>query len=117
MRRPTSGHYVCLPCRASFKQDGAPPRAHLCPHCGQKLIDAGYDVAIPRRTDKSAWRALEAMLRVGLTSHSCGCGGSGFRPRTSAEVWERRRVASRPGLAEQVALKRYDPLEAEEGEG
>ncbi|WP_406840662.1 hypothetical protein ACICHK_38875 [Streptomyces sp. AHU1] len=75
------------------------------------MIDAGFDLAVPRRGDKGAWKALEATLRAGLTFHSCGCDGPGYRPRTAAEVRERRRAAKRLGLPERATLKRYDPWE------
>ncbi|MFF3575772.1 hypothetical protein [Streptomyces mirabilis] len=74
------------------------------------MINAGFDLAVPRRRDKSAWEALEATLRAGLTFHSCGCGGPGYRPRSTAEVRERRRAAKQLGLLEQTALERYDPF-------
>jgi hypothetical protein len=76
------------------------------------MINAGFDLAVPRRTDKGAWKALEAVLRAGLTFHSCGCGGPGYRPRASAEVRARRLAAKRLGLPEQATLKRYAPWEA-----
>ncbi|MFJ7098110.1 hypothetical protein ACIQWL_49340 [Streptomyces mirabilis] len=75
------------------------------------MINAGFDLAVPRRRDKSAWEALEATLRAGLTFHSCGCGGPGYRPRSTAEVRERRRAAKQLGLLEQATLERYDPWE------
>lgn len=108
---PYKPHFVCLACGSSFKQSPLPPREHPCPRCRTPMINAGFDLAIPRRRDKNAWEALGATLRAGLTFHSCGCGGPGYRPRSTAEVRERRRAAKRLGLPEQPALKRYDPWE------
>ncbi|RKS71198.1 hypothetical protein BZB76_5685 [Actinomadura pelletieri DSM 43383] len=79
-------HYVCLPCRATFKLDFAPERERPCPHCRLPMIDAGRDLAAPRRTDRAGWRALNVVLNAGLDFHSCGCEGPGFRPRTPAQV-------------------------------
>ncbi|MFI0960063.1 deoxyxylulose-5-phosphate synthase [Streptomyces sp. NPDC021080] len=104
-------HFVCLACRASFKQSPLPLREHPCPHCRTPMVDAGFDLAVPRRGNNSAWKALEATLRAGLTFHSCGCDGPGYRPRSTAEVRERRRAAKRLGLLELTALERYDPWE------
>jgi hypothetical protein len=109
---PYKPHYVCLACRSSFKQDPLPPRAHPCPRCHAPMINAGFDLAVPRRKDKAAWKALEAVLQSGLTFHSCGCGGPGHRPRTSAEVRTRRLAAQRLDLPEQAVLQRADPWES-----
>jgi hypothetical protein len=79
-------HYVCLPCRASFKVDFDPERERPCLHCRLPMIDAGRDFAVPQRTDRDAWRALAVVFNAGLDFHSCGCGGMGFRPRTPAQV-------------------------------
>ncbi|GAA1246069.1 hypothetical protein GCM10009646_37140 [Streptomyces aureus] len=49
-------------------------------------------------------------VRGYLTFHSCGCGGPGYQPRSTAEIRERRRAAKRLGLPEQTTLKRYRPL-------
>jgi hypothetical protein len=76
------------------------------------MINAGFDLAIPRRKDKPAWRALEAVLQAGLTFHSCGCGGPGYRPRTPSEVRTRRLAAQRLDLTEQAALQHPDPWES-----
>jgi hypothetical protein len=76
------------------------------------MVNAGFDVAIPRRRDKRGWRTLEATLRAGITFHSCGCSGPGYRPRTWSEVRERRTAASRLGLSEFDALQQHDPWTA-----
>jgi hypothetical protein len=104
-------HYVCLACRSSVKHEWVPEREHRCPRCRAVLVDAGYDLAVPPRRDESAWTALTATLRAGITFHSCGCGGPGFRPRTSAQVRERRAAARRLAVPQDVALERAEPWE------
>ncbi|MFC4562041.1 hypothetical protein ACFO4E_09255 [Nocardiopsis mangrovi] len=80
------------------------------------MTDAGPDLAVPPRRDTRAWRALEATLRAGITFHSCGCGGPGYRPRTWPQVRERREAARRLGVAEYAVLQRWDPWEADSAE-
>jgi hypothetical protein len=105
-------HYVCLACRSSAKHEWSPSHEHVCPRCRAVTIDAGYDLAVPPKRDESGWKALEATLRAGITFLSCGCGGPGFRPRTSAQVRARRVAADRLGIPQDVALKRAEPWEA-----
>ncbi|WP_211258708.1 hypothetical protein [Spirillospora albida] len=108
-------HYVCVPCRQSFKYawDGA---EHLCTRCRAPMVFAGHDFAAPRKTDDSGWTAVEAVLGAGLKYEgfqTCGCGREPkYRPRTSAEVRVRRRVAARAGLGEADALALRDPGDA-----
>lgn len=104
-------HYVCLPCRKCFKY--AWDRAvHKCPDCALPMINAGHDFAAPRRNDKRAWAAVAAVLNAGLRYEGfegCGCGREPkFRPRTSAQVRTRRRVAARTGTAPAAALAARD---------
>jgi DNA-directed RNA polymerase subunit RPC12/RpoP len=100
-------HYVCVPCRRSVKNtwDGA---EHRCPECGEPMLFAGHDFAAPPRRDGSGWVAVAAVLAAGLTYDGfelCGCGREPrFRPRTSAAVRARRRVAGRAGAPEAEAL-------------
>ncbi|MEW2356719.1 hypothetical protein [Spirillospora sp. NPDC029432] len=104
-------HYVCVPCRQSRKLpwDGA---EHLCTTCRAPMIFAGHDFAAPRRRDDRRWAAVAAVLQAGLRYEGfepCGCGREPkYRPRTSAEVRARRRVASRKGLTESEALALRD---------
>ncbi|GAB2908080.1 hypothetical protein ACFMQL_26755 [Nonomuraea fastidiosa] len=100
-------HYVCVPCRRSFKQ----PRRRQeprCPRCARPMRYAGHDFAAPRRGDERRWRAVEAVLEAGLRYDGfepCGCGRQPKpRPRTSAQVRARRRLAARTGLPEADAL-------------
>jgi hypothetical protein len=101
---------VCLPCRVSWKlgyEPGAAPR--VCPRCRGPLINAGFDLAIPRRRDLAGWRTLAATLRAGVRFFSCGCSGPGYRPRRWSEVRDRRTVAARRGVPEATTLVRRDP--------
>lgn len=86
-------HMVCLPCRRSVKAHNG--GAVRCPECRAGMLDAGRDFATPRRGDTRAWRALEALLRGGVTFYSCGCYGPGARPRSSAELRRARASAER----------------------
>ncbi|MFF3904605.1 deoxyxylulose-5-phosphate synthase [Streptomyces sp. NPDC001848] len=92
--------YVCLPCRASYKQpydsyDTA--RQRICPRCSQPLIHVGSAFAAPRRRDTAAWRTLSVLLHAGVRFHKSCCGGPGYRPRTLREVRERMTYARRSG--------------------
>jgi hypothetical protein len=103
---------VCVPCRKSSKYpwDGA---EHLCPECRALMVFAGHDFAAPRRRDKSGWAAVAAVLDAGLRYEgfeTCGCSRDpGFRPRSSAQVRERRRLADRAGVNVAVMLAARDP--------
>ena len=107
-------HYVCVPCRKSNKyaRDGA---EHLCPECRAPMVFAGHDFAAPRRGDKSGGVAVAAVLAAGLRYEgfeTCGCGRQPeFRPRTSAQVRTRRRLADRTGVAVPVMLAARDPYD------
>jgi len=105
---------VCLGCRSSFKKAGGPGDGDRCPRCRAVMINTGRDLAVPRRRDAAGWRALEEVLRSRLTFHSCGCGGPGYRPRSRAEVRERRTAAERLGIPLSTALARHDPWEPQE---
>lgn len=101
-------HYVCLPCRASYKQEYGPERARRCPRCAAGLIHAGSAFAAPRRNDGPAWRALTVLLTAGVGFHKSCCGGPGFRPRTPRAVRERLAHAAATGEPVVRALTRYD---------
>ncbi len=105
-------HFVCLDCRTAVKRTaGAQAPGDIpCPRCRRPLIDAGADLAVPRRGDEAGWRALDAVLRAGLTFHGGCCGtGPGFRPRTPREVKERLALAERTGMPVKDALAVADP--------
>ncbi|MGW0122071.1 deoxyxylulose-5-phosphate synthase [Streptomyces sp. NPDC003327] len=105
--------YVCLPCRASYKQPypvdphpGRPDR--LCPRCAGPLIHVGSAFAAPRRRDTAAWRTLTVLLNAGVRFHKSCCGGPGYRPRTLGEVRERLVHARRTGEPFAHALVRRE---------
>ncbi|MGW3989361.1 deoxyxylulose-5-phosphate synthase [Streptomyces sp. NPDC004830] len=89
--------YVCLPCRASYKQPYDPDRARACPRCARLLVHVGSAFAAPRRRDTAAWRTLSVLLHAGVRFHKSCCGGPGHRPRTPREVRERMTHAARTG--------------------
>lgn len=100
--------YVCLACRASYKQCYDPTRQRSCPRCAEPLIHAGSAFAPPRRRDTAAWRTLSVLLNAGVGFHKSCCGGPGYRPRTLREVRERMTYAGRSGEPVARALVRYD---------
>lgn len=107
-----SAHYVCLPCRASFKKpaDYDRVRADVCPQCEGQLLNAGSAFAVPKRRDKAAWRALSVVLLAGLRFRQGCCGdGPGYRPRTPREVRERLAHAAETGNPLQEALACPEP--------
>ncbi|MGW0604866.1 deoxyxylulose-5-phosphate synthase [Streptomyces sp. NPDC002640] len=95
--------YVCLPCRASWKQAfprrGDEGRVGVCPRCAGPLIHAGSVFAAPARRDEEGWRVVGVLLNAGVDFRStccCGC-GPGYPPRTLREVRERLAHARRTG--------------------
>ncbi|MBQ0851895.1 deoxyxylulose-5-phosphate synthase [Streptomyces sp. BH-SS-21] len=100
--------YVCLPCRASYKQPYDRDRQRVCPRCAQSLIHVGSAFAAPRRRDAAAWRTLSVLLHAGVRFHKSCCGGPGYRPRTLSEVRERMTYARRSGEPFARALVRYE---------
>jgi hypothetical protein len=112
---PYKVHYVCVPCRRSSKQpwDGV---THPCVRCRAPMVLAGHDFAAPRRRNASGWAAVAAVLAAGLRYEgfeTCGCGHEPkFRPRTSAQVRQRRRLAARRGVAIAEMLAARDPYSA-----
>jgi DNA-directed RNA polymerase subunit RPC12/RpoP len=100
--------YVCLSCRASYKQPYDRTRQRTCPRCAQPLIHAGSAFAAPRRRDAAAWRTLTVLLNAGVGFHKSCCGGPGYRPRTLREIRERMTYAQRSGEPIAHALVRRD---------
>ncbi|MEV7090532.1 deoxyxylulose-5-phosphate synthase [Streptomyces sp. NPDC093085] len=101
--------YVCLPCRASYKQPYGgygDDRERLCPRCARVLIHVGSAFAPPRRRDAAGWRTLSVLLNAGVRFHKSCCGGPGYRPRTLGEVRERMVYAERTGEPYARALVR-----------
>nr|WP_078965679.1 hypothetical protein [Streptomyces aureocirculatus] len=107
-----SSHFVCLPCRASFKKpaDYTRVRRDVCPQCGEQLLNAGSALAVPKRRDTAAWRALTVLLTAGVRFRQDCCGGGpGYRPRTPREVRERLAHADATGVPAGAALVCPDP--------
>ncbi|MET9420053.1 deoxyxylulose-5-phosphate synthase [Streptomyces sp. NPDC006540] len=101
--------YVCLPCRASYKQPYDRDRPQrTCPRCAGPLIHVGSAFAAPRRRDTAAWRTLSVLLHAGVRFHMGCCCGPGYRPRTLREVRERMTYAERTGEPIATALSRPD---------
>ncbi|NUS15615.1 MAG: deoxyxylulose-5-phosphate synthase [Streptomyces sp.] len=106
-----STHYVCLPCRASWKVPVGRGTTGICPRCAGRTADVGTQFAAPRRRDTAAWRALGAVLASGLGFHSsCECcqDGPGYRPRTPREVRERLAHAAGTGVPVGLAMQCRD---------
>ncbi|MGW2050260.1 deoxyxylulose-5-phosphate synthase [Streptomyces sp. NPDC001858] len=101
--------YVCLPCRASYKQSHGGDQRRICPRCAEPLIHVGSAFATPRRRDTAAWRTLTVLLNAGVRFHKSCCGGPGYRPRTLREVRERMAYARRTGRPFAKALVLRDP--------
>ena len=81
-------HFVCVPCRASRKEWPRPvgsPQVR-CHGCGAAMVDAGYDVHIPRRADLREWGKLGLLLADGTRFSGCGCNGPGPMPATVASA-------------------------------
>lgn len=106
--------YVCLPCRASYKQPHPSYGPHggdarrICPRCAEPLIHVGSAFAAPSRRDTEAWRVLSVLLHAGVRFHKSCCGGPGYRPRTLREVRERMAYARRTGEPFAKALVRCE---------
>ncbi|MFK4693631.1 deoxyxylulose-5-phosphate synthase [Streptomyces pristinaespiralis] len=101
--------YVCLPCRASYKQPYDRDRPQrVCPRCAEPLIHVGSAFAAPRRRDTAAWRTLSVLLHAGVRFHMGCCCGPGYRPRSLREVRERMTYAERTGEPIATALSRPD---------
>lgn len=112
MARIMRSHFVCVPCRASWKKQGNGVRGDVCPRCGGALVDAGAQLAVPPKRDTAGWRALAAVLAAGLRfAPTCMCclDGPGYRPRTPREVRERLVHAAATGVPVERALACEDP--------
>lgn len=87
-----SCHWACFSCRKSFKGFSAwmGTNTHgiirICPECGGPLYDLGQDFKTPRKESKNQWKKIKLLFEKGITFHSCGCNGPGYRPKTYSEV-------------------------------
>ncbi|SDG72383.1 hypothetical protein SAMN05421505_10774 [Sinosporangium album] len=103
--------FVCLPCRASYKQPfpGPGDGGRSCARCAKPLIHVGSGFAAPRRRDTAGWRTLAVLLRAGVRFQIESCsGGPGYRPRTLGEVRERVAYAQATGEPLAQALVRRE---------
>ncbi|MGN9781598.1 hypothetical protein ACTMTF_09230 [Nonomuraea sp. ZG12] len=102
--------FVCLPCRASYKQayPGLGHHDRICPRCAEPLIHVGSAFAAPPRRDTAAWRVLSLLLHAGIRFHKSCCDGPGYRPRTLSEVRARMAYARTTGEPFAKALVRYE---------
>ncbi len=50
------------------------------------LANMGLDFKSPPMADVRAWQHLRTLYTVGITYHSCGCGGPGYVPATTADL-------------------------------
>jgi hypothetical protein len=85
-------HYACFACRKAFKRrnkadvnPAGPERPARCPQCGLLMANLGLDFQPPPRTAEKEWAVVASLWTVGITFHSCGCGGPGYRPRNSKD--------------------------------
>jgi DNA-directed RNA polymerase subunit RPC12/RpoP len=85
--------YACFACRKSYKRRNPGDVGHhgedrpaRCPQCGLLMADMGRDFRPPRQADDRGWTTAEALFSVGVTFHSCGCSGPGYRPRDPREL-------------------------------
>ncbi|MER7150555.1 deoxyxylulose-5-phosphate synthase [Streptomyces lydicus] len=105
---PAKTSYVCLPCRASYKQPYIGDHERRCPRCAQPLLHVGSAFAPPKRRDTAGWRVLSVLLNAGVRFHKSCCGGPGYRPRTLGEVRERMAYAKATGEPFARALVRHE---------
>jgi hypothetical protein len=121
-------HFACFACRKIFKRrllrDALPNAANAasksanCPQCGGLMPNMGLDFKVPKTKERKAWQHLAYLHEVGITFHSCGCGGTGHIPKdktallahlerikknysTHRDFWAKRRVE--PSTPEAVA--------------
>lgn len=86
-------HYACLTCHKAFRRRlrsdignaGSEDRPARCPQCGLLMANMGLDFKPPKKDDAKGWDMAAKLWEVGLTFHSCGCGGPGYRPRDPHE--------------------------------
>lgn len=84
-------HYACFNCRKAFKRrlmhdingDDTQLVEAKCPQCGSLMADMGLDFEAPKKDDTAAWNHMKTLYSVGITFHSCGCGGPGYIPRNT----------------------------------
>lgn len=50
------------------------------------MRNMGLDFKAPKQRNFTQWRKVELLYDHGITFHSCGCCGPGYRPATLSEV-------------------------------
>lgn len=87
-------HYACFKCKKGFKRKnlGDITRAKIeskpfhCPECRSLMANVGLDCEIPKKSNTQQWKVLESLYEIGITYHSCGCGGPGYMPKELDEL-------------------------------
>ncbi|WP_290963111.1 hypothetical protein [Flavobacterium sp.] len=59
-----------------------------CPECGELMANMGLDFESPKKDDLKKWEHLKSLYSVGITFHSCGCGGPGYIPNSKEKLIE-----------------------------
>jgi len=89
-------HYACFKCRKTFKRklmwdinrDDKRMVEAKCPQCGELMANVGLDFESPKKDDIKKWNLIKNLFSVGITFHSCGCGGPGYIPNTKEKLKE-----------------------------
>jgi len=67
MNVSVSNHnWVCFECRTTVrkpKSDANAPTLPACSRCGASLVNIGYKIDVPRKSDVKAWKALREWCR------------------------------------------------------
>lgn len=87
-------HFACFECRKTFKRkriediggEIGKDTIAKCPQCGGVMADMGLDFASSRMEDVKAWSHLKELYTVGITFHSCGCGGPAYIPKNANDL-------------------------------
>jgi hypothetical protein len=123
--------FACFDCRKSFrsrphgawkqekdgcKWDGKTPPT--CPDCGKPMVNMGLDFKPPKRSDVEQWEKVRRLYENGVTFHSCGCDGPGYRPARLNQVDDfladrdrRREKSEGERLLERFPKERHTPKE------
>lgn len=89
-------HYACFNCRKTFKRrlmnDIKKGEESVfeakCPQCSELMASMGFDFESPKKDDIKKWEHLRSLYSVGITFHSCGCGGPGYIPNSKPKLIE-----------------------------
>jgi hypothetical protein len=64
------------------------------------MKEMGRDFCAPKKKDIEQWKVVEILYQKGITFHSCGCSGPGYRPTKLREVPEFLRTFTPKGTAQ-----------------